>query len=307
MSKAQITIGFDGAAAQGEMEVADLAPLLLAWADVFKTANEALNGDRASARVVITATAPGSFLVSLGLDIGVMDQIRGLIDAAVAHQERIIAANNLLDVLLKSGTVVAGTGVGVFEIIKRLGGRRPARTERHVDGSVTIELDGIKLTLPAAAAKLIENAAFREAMARLGERLSAADGIDETFVAEHDKAKSWSIRRSEAKSLRLPPPEDREPEVVSTRRQVWLELVSTHFRGDYKWRFTDGDTTFTATIEDQEFLRKVENGDVSFSAADKILVELEEEQEIGNEIRKLATRVVKVIRHVPGPKQMRLL
>ncbi|TYO91454.1 hypothetical protein LY05_00307 [Oceanicella actignis] len=307
MSRARITIGFDGEAARGEMEVADLAPLLVAWADVLKAANQAVNGDRASARVVITATAPGSFLVNLGLDVGVLDQILGVIDAAASHQDRVVAANNLLDVLIKSGSLAAGVSLGVLGIVKRLRGRRPERTSRHADGSVTIELDGKELKLSPAAARLIEDPAFREALARFGERLSNAEGIDQTFVADQDGTRSWSIRRSEARSLRLPPPEEREPETMTTRRQVWLELVSTHFRGDYKWRFTDGDTTFTATIEDQEFLRKVENGDVSFSAADKLLVELEEEQEIGNEIRKLATRVVKVIRHVPGPKQMRLL
>ncbi|PPB79787.1 hypothetical protein LV82_02578 [Albidovulum inexpectatum] len=306
MSKAQVTIGFEGAAAQGEMEVADLAPLLVAWAEVFKAASAALNGDRATTRVAVKATAPGSFLVQLAVDVGVMDQLLGLLDSVADNPGRITAANALLDLILKSGAVCGGA-VGLFEVIRRLRGRRPDATERHGDGSITIEVDGAKIHLSLPAAKLIEDHAFRERVADLGERVSATEGIDETFAVGNDGKKIWSLPRSDALSLRLPALEGAEPEIVTTEREVWLELVSTHFKGGYKWRFTDGENTFTATIEDEDFLTKVENGDVAFSAADKILVRLREEQEIGSEIKKLGTRIIRVIKHVPGPKQMRLL
>ncbi|RMF03090.1 MAG: hypothetical protein D6773_07810 [Alphaproteobacteria bacterium] len=48
---------------------------------MFKAASSGLNGDRATTRVTIQATAPGSFLVQLAVDVGVMDQPLGLLDA----------------------------------------------------------------------------------------------------------------------------------------------------------------------------------------------------------------------------------
>lgn len=306
MSKAQVTIGFDGAAAQGEMEVADLAPLLVAWAEVFKAASSGLNGDRATTRVTVKATSPGSFLVQLAVDVGVVDQLLGLLDSVADSPGRVTAANALLDLILKSGAVCAGA-LGLIEVIRRLRGRRPEKTERLEGGTIRIVVDGVPITLVPPAAKLIEDPAFRERVAKLGEQVAKSDGIDETFAIGSDGKRAWTLPRAEARALRLPPPEDAEPEVMATERRVWLELVSAHFRGDYKWRFTDGESTFTASIEDQDFLKQVENGDISLSAADKFLVDLIEEQEIGAEIKKLATRVVRVVKHVPGPKQMRLL
>ncbi|WP_428545003.1 hypothetical protein [Profundibacter sp.] len=83
---------------------------------------------------------------------------------------------------------------------------------------------------------------------------------------------------------------------TTSERTVWLELVTAHFHGDYKWRFRDGELTFTAEVVDEGFLTKVHNGEVSLSAADKLFCEIEEEQEITSQkIQKLATKITKVI------------
>ena len=60
VSSSSFRIAFEGEPfAEGEIDVNDLAPALLALGDVIQAANRALNGDRADARLKIRATNEG--------------------------------------------------------------------------------------------------------------------------------------------------------------------------------------------------------------------------------------------------------
>jgi len=311
MGQTSFLFSFEGANAAGEMDVADLAPTLLILSDVLLRANEVINGDRASAKIKIKATEQGSFILNLALDVSFIDQVMDLLDAVSDHQERIVAANQLLDLLIKGGklaAVAAGGVWAVFKVIKWLSGRRPDKVLENEDGTVTLVLGDETATTTKEALKLLGDPAFREHVERLGERIEKLEGIDEVALGDPNMPKAWTLRRDEASKLRLPPPEDEEPEIVVSRRKVWLELVTAHFSEGYKWRFRDGETTFTAEITDTDFLNKVLNGDISLSAADKLYCEVEDEQEISStEIKKIATRIVRVIEYRPGARQLRLI
>ena len=57
MSSSQFWVAFEGSAVEdGEMDVRDLAPALLALGDVIQAANRALNGSRAEANLRVRAT-----------------------------------------------------------------------------------------------------------------------------------------------------------------------------------------------------------------------------------------------------------
>ncbi|MEP1522001.1 hypothetical protein [Ascidiaceihabitans sp.] len=71
MSKARFEIAFEGDPFnEGEIDVRDLAPTLLAFGNVVQAANKALNGDRADARLKVTATDERSFVAGLTMDVG---------------------------------------------------------------------------------------------------------------------------------------------------------------------------------------------------------------------------------------------
>jgi hypothetical protein len=99
MSKAKFEIAFEGHPFdEGEIDVRDLAPTLLALGDVVQAANKALNGDRANARLKMATTDEGSFVVALTMDVG---WLTDMLDAVDAHKQRLDAANQVMDLIIK--------------------------------------------------------------------------------------------------------------------------------------------------------------------------------------------------------------
>ena len=308
MTKSSFLVAFEGSDVEGEMDVADLAPFLLTMSDVLRRANEVVNDRHAEARVMVRANERGSFLVQLVLDVSVVDQVLGLLDAIKDNPEMVVAANQLLDLVIKGGTILGAPIAGYLAAVKWLRGRRPDKKIENEDGTITLEMGSDKIRVTGHVAKMLGDMSLREHVARLGDHIEKLHGVDEVSLGDNEDRKAWSLKRSEASAMRLPPPEDEEPETVVSKRTVWLELVTAHFDRGYKWRFRDGEVTFTAEVVDEEFLKKVHNGDISLSAADKLFCEIEDEQEVtSQEIRKTATRITKVIEHRPGARQMRLL
>ncbi len=108
MTKSSFMVAFEGSNIEGEMDVADLAPFLLTMSDVLRRANEVVNDQHAEARVMVRANERGSFLVQLVLDVSIVDQFLGLLDSVKDNPERVVAANQLLDLVIKGGTIALG-------------------------------------------------------------------------------------------------------------------------------------------------------------------------------------------------------
>ena len=90
MSSAAFSIAFEGEPFNdGEIDIRDLAPALLALGDVVQSANKALNGDRADARLKVRATKDSCFEAFLNLDV---NWITDMLDVVAAHHDRMTAA-----------------------------------------------------------------------------------------------------------------------------------------------------------------------------------------------------------------------
>jgi len=81
---------------------------------------------------------------------------------------------------------------------------------------------------------------------------------------------------------------------------VTLEIVSPVFFHGKKWKFNDRGNTFQAAIEDEDFLRRVDNRE-SFSKGDFLEVECHLFQEIVNGSLTTTRTIKKVIAHISPP------
>ena len=101
--QAEFSIAYDGEALRtGSMNVRDLAPALLAVGQLFGTANNTLNEDRASIKVNVVATGHGSFEVFLELEqVG-----RQLIN--LFSSDSVVAVLNLKTLLIGGSGAVGG-------------------------------------------------------------------------------------------------------------------------------------------------------------------------------------------------------
>jgi hypothetical protein len=306
MTKARFEIAFEGDPFDdGEIDVRDLAPTLLAFGNVVQAANKALNGDRADARLKVAATDQGSFVAALTMDVG---WLTDMLDAVNAHPQRVVAADKLMDLLIKAGGIVSGGAVGLFTAIKVLRGKRPEKVEPLGDGTTQITINHTTFVVDDRTVALLQDLPTREAVEDLGAKAARVDGLDSLRIGvDSGDFDAVRLSRSDLQALKVPPEPD-EPDTEVTHRDAWLKIVSVHFRDGYKWRFSDGgERPFTAEMEDTDFQNKVQEGLVTLNANDAIRCRLREEQSLSASSLLKVVYVEEVLEYRPGARQMSLL
>ena len=74
-----------------------------------------------------------------------------------------------------------------------------------------------------------------------------------------------------------------------------------------KWKLSDNNSTITVSIQDEEFIKKVESSSLSFSKGDILKCKVREKQKEINGNLKSFYFIEKVLEHTPSSKQLNLL
>lgn len=306
MSKARFEIAFEGVPFDGgAIDVRDLAPTLLAFGNVIQSANRSLNGDRAKASLKLVASDEGSFIAQLMVDVS---WLTDMLDTVAANPDRVVAADQLVSLLVKAGTAVGGSIVGVLGAIKFLGGKKPDAVTPQGDGTTSITVNHTAIRVDDRAVQLLKDRPTREAVEDLGRKAASVDGLKRLRIGNRDdEEQQVSLERREFHSL-IVPEDDTPQEADVSHRETWLQIISSHFRDGYKWRFSDGgERPFTAVMEDETFQKRVQEADISLTANDAIKCRLREEQTISGGGLAKAIFVEEILEYRPGPQQMDLL
>lgn len=301
-------IGFDGPAIRdGEIDVADLAPALLALGDIFENANAALNQDRANAKLKIRASERGSFVALLSLDVSF---ITDMLDAVSANPDRITAAEDLLGLIIQGGKIVGGTAVGLFVALRFLKGGKPDSSAQNEDGTTSITKGGTTIIVDSRTARLLTDYPTREATKTFVNRALRSEGVTTVSFTEDDAAvdhdPELTLTKSDIASVEIPEPDDDQSNETRSEREVLLRIVSAQFAEGYKWRFTDGTNTFTAEMRDEDFKRRLENAEIALSKQDTLRCLIEEVQWLSGSQLKTETSIIQVREHISGAKQLKL-
>ena len=299
-------IGFDGPSVDnGEIDVADLAPSLLALGEFFEAANRALNKDRADVKLKIRATEKGSFVALLSLDVS---YIADILDVVAAHSDRVTAANQLPDLVIKGGTAIGGT-VGFFKALKWLNGRKPQNVVRNDDGTTTLTKDGTTIIVDQRTIVLLEDYPTREATEKFVKTSFKPQGIQKVILDEADGREDepdLTLTKADIGSATVPEPTQDEVTETTVEREALLKIVSAQFEEGYLWRFTDGTNTFTASMEDAEFVKRLDNSEVVLSKNDTLRCAIVEKQQLAGSRLKTETAITVVKEHISGARQLRL-
>ena len=308
MTSSSFRIAFEGRPFDdGEIDVNDLAPALLALGEVIQAANRALNGNRADARLKLKATREGSFEALLSIDISMIDAIKDMLDAVADNPDRIVAADQLLDLLLKGGKIVGGTLVGLIAAVRVLKGRRPDKIEPQDAGTTAITVNKTTIIVDNRTVRLLEDLPTREALEDFSDRSLGLPGVSAIRLGEKDAPDEITLDSSDRDAFKVPEPVDEEPQTEVKEREVWLKIVTSHFRDGYKWRFTDGgEKPFTADMADPAFIQQVLEGKITLSANDTLRCRVRETQSLSSAGLTKEQQVVEVLEHIPGAKQLRL-
>ena len=140
------TIRYDGPAlVDHDMDVQDLAPALLALADLIQLANQRFNGGQATIQVLVNADVEQRcFMIDISFVQSLLDQARNLL----GHED-IKTAKEIAEWI----GILVGGGLGLFGLLKFLARYRTDKTpltiENRGDGMVRITADGAEVIVPS--------------------------------------------------------------------------------------------------------------------------------------------------------------
>jgi hypothetical protein len=297
MSKASFVVAFEGPGVEsGTIDVRDLAPALLSIGQAVDAANRVINGEEIPARVQARAVSQGCFEVSLDVVLPTWETIRGMLLSEDAQ-----AAANLLALLGFIG--VPSISAGLIFLYRKLNGRNPDRIVRR-GSEVILTIEDEQLTVPMEVLRLYRDIAVNQAIGKLLTTLEPnrveriefrrAPGLPPDQVLTKEDKKAFSL------------PEPRDETVVDETRKMALSIRSLAFQEANKWRLYDGQNTITATIDDKEFLGRVDRNEARFATGDILICEVRTIQRQGNEGLKTEHTVIRVLEHKHAPTQINL-
>lgn len=308
MKHVRTTIRYDGPALVGhEMDVQDLAPALLALADVIQTANYKFNGNDANIKVLVNADVEQRcFMIDISLVQSFLDQAKGFLDSD--H------VKTAYDIAQWVG-IISGGAVGLFHFLKFLHGAKKGDTALDItnngDGNITITGNGntIVISRPvyllARDPKVIEKA---KAVIRPLEK----EGYETLAFLAHDK-EIFEVDKSEAADIVALPnePLSAPPNKSVSQIKGQVRIKSAQYEGTAQWSFLWNGRSINAemTGEAADWVSNFQANRVDAppnSILDVTMIETVQLDEHGMSIGKPSYRILEVHSVRPPPRQVGL-
>lgn len=276
------------------MDVRDLAPALLSLADACDAAGQALFGPKSKMVVNVKASfKTGSFGVDLSL---VSSTIQSAIDWFAGKDGQALA--NVAVVLGGIGAF----GGGLIGLLKWLRGRKIHQIDVHGDKRIVITEDNDKFEIEEQVLILLQHREFREKLEKALSPLDR-DGI-ETIAFGKDDSLDVVISKRERAYFITPPPMDEI--LFSEERTQAFSIANLAFQEGNKWRLYDGQATVFVSIEDADFLYRVNTDKESFAKSDVLICRVRVTQWQTDAGVKTDYTVLKVLEHKTHATQLKL-
>lgn len=295
MSHASFTLVFEGPAFDDhKIDVRDLAPALLAVGELIDAANQVLNEGAAEVSVQVRAHEAACFSIDLEI-------LQSLIKRGIALLvgDEFTAAVHLKEILF---TGVAGA-YGLFRLIIWLKGGKPDKIEKLDHGRVRITFKGESIEVPFKLLRLYQDIQVRSAAERAVMKPLEKEGISSVIFKDKSNV-LIDVSKLEAPYFKAPEIED--VELTDDIRRSAYSILNLAFKEDNKWRLFDGNNQIHALIEDEEFLRRVDESNISFAKGDILVCDVKVVQKQTGTGLKTEYTVLKVLEHRPALRQLRL-
>lgn len=295
-----LTIAYVGKGVDdGSIDIKDLAPSLLALGEMIEAANNALHPDGPKVSIRIRATSQGSFEVAIDVVMSLFKQLTTMLNSDVSN-----AAANLLTLL----GFYAGAQIGAIQLIKALRGRKPEHVVMNQDGTVTLVIESEEITVRRETITLVELPEIRSSVIKFARPLQS-DDVTAIEVRNLEAGASAVLATSaDLEAIEAEFISEAEETIVSSSYETALKIVAPSFKEGTKWKFSDGDNTFFANINDSDFLAEVDANRSTFSKDDILIAEISLRQvRSGSHGIKSEYSVVRVIQHISAWQQLNLL
>lgn len=266
----------------GTMDVYQVSANMIAFSDFVLVTAKALYGDQVQARAQVSGFGRGSFATDIVFNI-------------IGPAATVLGAVSPKDIL----NIIKDA----LDLYKFLKGEPPKSTERGADQMIhVVNNSGSVTTVRIESLTVVMNEKAGEAAQKFIADPLIGEGIDSVKLSAEGK-QLGAVERSEASYFH--PIEAEEP-IADTTYQIGLAIEGPEFRGDTKWRFYDGNTSFLAAVLDRQFLAQVEAGE-TFAKGDVLIVDLRVCQFRKGVRLSIEREVITVHKHLRRPEQSALL
>lgn len=228
------TIRYDGPAlADHEMDVQDLAPALLALADLIQIANQKFNRGQAHIKVLVNADVEQRcFMIDISLIQTILEQAKGFLGS-----DDVTTAKEIAEWV----GIACGGALGLFGFIKQLSKMNAAQETPSVtnngDGNVTITGNGHTFILPAPVYALAQEPKAIERAKTVIRPLEKEGYSTLSFMRDQEEIVGFSKDDAEAiRNLSNQPLAEIPRESSSTIRGP-LRIKSAQYEGTAQWGF----------------------------------------------------------------------
>ncbi|MFC4785370.1 hypothetical protein ACT8ZV_12905 [Nocardioides sp. MAHUQ-72] len=280
------------------MDVRQLAPSLLALADLFTIAHSVAGRTLTPPPALeVTAQRGGSFIVDLWL----------------------AAQDHAVDLLTDEDATAAANGLGIGAVVvgavgwlvqRRRRGREQTVTEVE-PGTVQINwADGTRMVAPVAAQSLVERMDFNRTAGQVFEPLRK-EGIEAIEIDAVSTRPGWGKRSATVELDDLPgfsPAPEVDNVLSDNTRIVTVRIENVAFKVGNKWRVNDGLASMWASLDDLAYVQRIVDGDERFGLGDRLVVQMRDRQLQTTEGDGITWEhsIQRVIehRHIPPPDEL---
>ena len=281
MSKATVRIAYDGEAfREHKIDVRELAPSMLALADIFVESNRVFNGDEARVNVFVVENFEENCF-DFGLQIvQTWASVKSLL-----HHDETLAAKQLLELVILGGTALGAPFVlckGVVSAFRAIRGRKPKDIVRIELGkgkmAFRYEFDGGKpVVVDARAHVLYQNSKVRRAFQRVFDPILEKPGANKFVAYRRHGDERQEVSSEEARVFDFQPDDDVGQEGLGTQKvEAWLRVYSPVY--DLKaqsWRFWYGKERHYMDVSESNIAKVVlDNGGALTSDLFKVNLEI---------------------------------
>ncbi|WP_024515298.1 hypothetical protein [Bradyrhizobium sp. Tv2a-2] len=274
-SEQSLSLYYFGRVVPATVEAHELIRLLSAFTRIATKANQTYHGAKAKTSVRIERIQPGSI------------DLHWLYDVAATAQSAFPAFPGLL-----LGVKDVASLVKLWlDLLKFLKGQPPQRIQ-NVDNGSALQIENVHGETTIINGN-IYNTFLLSGIGNDAEKLDIPTKLGaKKLELRHQGKKIASYDAVDLSNFKAVKPKDRP---LESEVEAILEVKAPVLEGEGMWRFKYGRMSIAAKLTDEDYRRRVEHGEESFSHGDRLLVRLRTVQEnLGNKIstKHFITKVV---------------
>lgn len=273
----KLALRYTGPAVEsGSMDVYEASANMIAFSEFVVFAAKATFGDSVSAHAEVAGFGRGSFVTELVFNVG-----------AAATIFSSVSPDQLWHIIKDA-----------FAIWKHLRGQPPSHVNRNGQSVVITNNNGEVIQVRTESLVIVMSEKGGMTASKFIKSALEKPGMDAVEISS-ERAAIGRVTQSESAFF---VPLSLSENITDVTVKMALMIEAPVFKDGNKWRFSDGQQSFYADIEDSDFLEKVNNGE-RFGKGDVLVVDVQIKQEQNGMKINTERSILKVHEHRTAPVQ----